>query len=125
MNGDGEHLLRAQSDAEPLLGDPRDGDETEVVEKGGGGGETKRAQTALFTSGPRDGDETENAPAGSGSSLSRIGLRAFDPREGDETETSERGGGPKGRIFAAQGGPRDGDETTPIRESPLGPPVRV
>ena len=89
--------MRAQSDTEPLLADPRDGDETEVTEKGGEGGATKRALMALF---------------------------AFDPREGDETETSERGGS-TGRIFAAQGDPRPGDETTPIRESPLGPPVRV
>jgi hypothetical protein len=57
--------------------------------------------------------------------LSQIGVKAFDPREGDETETSERGGGSKGRIFTAQGDPRPGDETTPIRESPLRPPVRV
>lgn len=121
----GELLMRAQSEAEPVLDDPRDGDETEVVEKGGGGGETKWAQTALFTSGPRDGDETEKTPAGPLFSLSRIGMGAFDPREGDDTETSERGGGSKGRIFTAQGDPRDGDETTPIRESPLGPPVRV
>jgi hypothetical protein len=117
--------MRAQSEAEPILDDPRDGDETEVTEKGGGGGETKRAQTAFFTSGPRDGDETEQAPAGPMSLLSQIGVRAFDPREGDETETSERGGGSKRRLFAVQGDPRDGDETTPIRESPLGPPVRV
>lgn len=118
--------MRAQSDAEPTLDDPREGDETEATPKGGGGGgETKRALMALFTSGPRDGDETEKTPAGPISSLSRIGLRAFDPREGDETETSERGGGSKGQIFTAQGDPRDGDETTPIRESPLGPPVRV
>jgi hypothetical protein len=120
----GELLMRAQSEAEPVLDDPRDGDETEVVEKGGGGGETKRAQTALFASGPRDGDETEKTPAGPLFSLSRIGMGASDPREGDETETSERGGS-KGRIFTAQGDPRDGDETTPIRESPFGPPVRV
>jgi hypothetical protein len=125
MNGDGELFMRAQSEAEPILDGPRDGDETEVTEKGGGGGESKRAQTALFTSGPRDGDETEKTPAGPLSSLSRIGLGASDPREGDETETSERGGGSKGQIFTAQGDPRDGDETTPIRESPLGPPVRV
>lgn len=117
--------MRAQSDAEPILDDPRDGDETEVIEKGGGGGETKRALMALVTSGPRDGDETEKTPAGPVSSLSRIALRAFGPREGDETETSERDGGSKGRIFAAQDDPRDGDETAPIRESPLGPPVRV
>lgn len=45
------------------------------------------------------------------------------PREGDETETTERGGGSKRQIAAL--GPRDGDETTPIRESPSEPPVRV
>jgi hypothetical protein len=120
----GEFDLRAYFHLELLLAGPRDGDDTEVVEKGGGGGQTKRAHAALFASGPRDGDETEKTPAGPVSSLSRSVPKGFDPREGDDTEASERGGGSKGRIFAAQG-PRDGDETTPIRESPLGPPVRV
>ena len=90
--------LRAQCKLELVLSGSREGDKTEPSEKGGGGGETKRALMALC---------------------------ALGPREGDQTETSERGGGSKGRIFAAQGDPRDGDETTPIRESPLGPPVRV
>lgn len=117
--------MRAQSDAEPLLADPRDGDETEVIEKGGGGGETKRALMALRASGPREGDDTEKVQEEPTSSAIRTDSTALDPREGDETETSERDGGSKARIFAAQGDPRDGDETTPIRESPLGPPVRV
>jgi hypothetical protein len=121
-----ELLMRARSDVEPVLDDPRDGDETEVVEKGGGGGETKRALVALYALGPREGDDTEKIQETPTSSALRAD--ALDPREGDETETSERGGGSKGRmgrILAAQGDPRDGDETTPIRESPLGPPVRV
>jgi hypothetical protein len=54
-----ELLMRAQSDVEPVLDDPRDGDETEVVEKGGGGGETKRALVALCALGPREGDDTK------------------------------------------------------------------
>jgi len=94
----GEFDFRAQYELELVLSDPREGDETEVIEKGGGGGTVKRAPAALF---------------------------AVDPREGDETETSERGGGSKRHISTTQEGPRDGDETTPIRESPLGPPVRV
>lgn len=119
----GDLLMHAQSDIEPVLDDPRDGDETEVVEKGGGGGETKRALMALCALDPREGDDTEKLQETPTSSALRAS--ALDPREGDETETSERGGGSKGRIFVAQGDPRDGDETTPIRESPLGPPVRV
>lgn len=95
----GEFDIRAQSVLELLLSGPREGDETEVLEKGGGGGETKRIST------PSD-------------------AVASGPREGDETETTERGGGSNRQIVSAQG-PRDGDETTPIRESPLGPPVRV
>lgn len=94
----GEFDFRAQSEWELLLSGPRDGDETEVVEKGGGNGETKRTASMLIDLGPR---------------------------EGDETETTERGGGAKRQISASQADPRDGDETTPIRESPLGPPVRV
>lgn len=94
----GELDIRAQCELELVLSGPREGDKTEPVEKGGGGGETKRALVTLC---------------------------ALGPREGDETETSERGGGSKGWIFAVQGDPRPGDETTPIRESPLGPPVRT
>lgn len=121
----GEYLLRAQSEVEPVLDDPRPGDETEVTEKGGGGGETKRALMALCALGPREGEDTEKVQETPTSSALRTDSTALDPREGDETETSERGGGSKGRTFTAQGDPRDGDETTPIRESPLGPPVRV
>ena len=117
--------MRAQSEVEPVLEGPREGEETETSEKGGEVGETKRAQATYFAMGPREGEETEKVQEDPSSSASRTDLTALDPREGDETETSERGGGSKGRIFAAQGGPRDGDETTPIRESPLGPPVRV
>lgn len=94
----GEFDFRAQCELELLLCDPREGDETEVVEKGDESGQVKRAATALF---------------------------ALDPREGDETETTERGGGSKRRFALALEDPRDGDETTPIRESPLGPPVRT
>jgi len=94
----GEFDSRALSALKLLLSGPREGDETEVLEKGGGGGETKRVAT------PSD-------------------AMAFGPREGDETETTERGGGSKRQISAL--GPRDGDETTPIRESPSEPPVRV
>ena len=119
----GEFDFRAQCELELVLSGPREGDKTEPSEKGGGGGETKRALVALCALGPREGEDTEKVQESPTSSATRTG--ALDPREGDETETSERGGGSKGRIFAAQGGPRDGDETTPIRESPLGPPVRV
>jgi hypothetical protein len=56
---------------------------------------------------------------------SDLKLLLSDPREGDETETTERGGGSKRRVSVFQEGPRDGDETTPIRESPLSPTVRV
>lgn len=118
MNGDGELLMRAQSDAEPLLSDPREGDETEVTPKGGGGGETKRTLMALCALGPREGEDVEKIQETPNSLALRTDSTALDPREGDETETSERGGGSKERIFV-------GDETTPIRESPLGPPVRV
>ena len=121
----GELLMRTQSDAEPTLDDPREGDETEATPKGGGGGETKRALMALCASDPREGDDTEQIQETPTYSAVRTDSTALDPREGDETETSERGGGSKGHIFIAQGDPRDGDETTPIRESPLGPPVRV
>jgi hypothetical protein len=120
-----ELLLRAQSEIEPVLGDPREGDETEVVEKGDEGGETKRTQTVLSASGPRDGDETETVPESPAESKLRNDAEASDPREGDETETTERGGGSKRHVLPFQEGPRDGDDTTPIRESPLGPPVRV
>jgi hypothetical protein len=119
-----ELLTRAQSEVEPFLGDPREGDETEVIEKGDEGGETKRARSTLFASGPRDGEETEKVQEDPSSAAIRSDLIALDPRDGEETETTQRGGGPSGRI-TAQGGPRDGDDTTPIRESPLGPPVRV
>jgi hypothetical protein len=98
----GEFVMRAQSEAEPfepLLSGPREGDETEGSEKGGEGRETKRAHVTFF---------------------------AVDPREGDETDEAERGGGSRQQmIFTAQEGPRPGDGTTPIRESPMGPPVRV
>lgn len=112
-----------QSELEFLLLDPRPGDETETVEKGGGGGETKRLlSAALFDPDPRDGDETEKTPAGPVG-----GARAGDPREGDETETTERGAGEgsKRRIAVRLEGPRDGDETVPLEESPVSPPVQV
>lgn len=117
--------MRAESDAEPTLDDPREGEETETTEKGGGGGETKRTLTKFRGFDPREGEDTEGIQETPTSSAFGADPNTLDPREGDETETSERGGGSKGRIFAAQGDPRDGDETTPIRESPLGPPVRV
>jgi hypothetical protein len=120
-----ELLIRAQSEVEPLLDDPREGDETEVVEKGDEGGETKRVQAMLVLADPRDGDETEKTPAGPPSSLSRIDPRSSDPREGDDTETSQRDGGSQRQPFVAAEDPRDGDDTVPIRESPLSPPVRV
>jgi hypothetical protein len=120
-----ELLMRAQSEVEPVLEDPREGEETETSEKGGEAGETKRAQATHFAMGPREGEETEKVQEDPSSLVIRTDLTALDPREGDETETSERGGGLKGWVFAAQGDPRPGDETTPIRESPLGPPVRV
>lgn len=93
-----EFDFRAQSESELLLSGPREGDKTEPVEKGGGGGQVKRAHAALF---------------------------ALGPREGDETETSERDGGSRRLISASLEGPRDGDETTPIRESPISPPVQT
>lgn len=120
-----ELFMRAQSEVEPVLEGPREGEETETSEKGGGVGETKRAQATHFAMGPREGEETEKVQEDPSSLMIRTDLTALDPREGDETETSERGGGSKGWPSAAMGGPRDGDETTPIRESPLGPPVRV
>jgi hypothetical protein len=121
----GEFDFCAQCELELVLSGPREGDKTEPLEKGGGGGETKRALMALCALGPREGEDTEKVQETPTSSALRIDSTALDPREGDETETSERGGGSKGRIFAAQCDPRPGDETTPIRESPLGPPVRV
>jgi hypothetical protein len=121
----GEFDFRAQHELELVLSGPRDGDKTEPVEKGGGGGETKRAQLGPSALGPREGEKTEKVQEGPTSSAPRTDLAVSDPREGDETETSERGGGSKRHVIPTQQGPRDGDETTPIRESPLGPPVRV
>lgn len=122
-----DFLMRAQSEVEPVLDDPREGDETEVVEKGEESAETKRSQAVLLVpeSGPRDGDETENTPAGPVSSMPWIAPAAFGPREGDETETSERDGGSQRQISISADGPRDGDDTVPIRESPLSPPVQT
>lgn len=117
--------MRAESDAEPALEDPREGEETETTEKGGGAGEVKRTLMTLRGLDPREGEDTEKIQETPTSSAFGVDPSELDPREGDETETSERGGGSKGRIVAAQGDPRDGDETVPIRESPLGPPVRV
>jgi hypothetical protein len=112
----------ALSCLELWLSGPREGDETEVIEKGGGSGESKRASAALFSLGPRKGDGTEGVDESPASDAV-----ALDPRDGDETEVTERdgGGGSKLRPAAIHGDPREGDETTPIRESPLGPPVRV
>lgn len=93
-----ELLMRAQSEVEPFLEGPREGEETETSEKGGGAGETKRAHAAVV---------------------------AADPREGDETETSQRDGGSQRQTVISSEDPRDGDDTVPIRESPLSPPVRV
>lgn len=114
----GEFDLCEQSELEFLLSDPRPGDETETVEKGGGGGETKRISAAHFALDPRDGDETEGTPAGP------VG---GDPREGDETETTERGAGEgsKRQIAVRLEDPRPGDETVPLEESPVSPPVQV
>jgi hypothetical protein len=120
-----ELLTRTQSELEPVLDDPRDGDETEVVEKGEEGGETKRTQATISVIDPRDGDPTENTPQGPVPSISRNDPEAFDPREGDETETSQRDGGPQRQIPVSAEDPRDGDDTVPIRESPLTPPVRI
>jgi hypothetical protein len=51
--------MRAQSEVEPVLEDPREGEETETSEKGGEAGETKRAQATHLAMGPREGEETE------------------------------------------------------------------
>lgn len=120
-----ELLMRAQSEVEPVLEDPREGEETETSEKGDEAGETKREQATHLTMDPREGEETEKVQEDPSSLVIRADLTALGPREGDETETSERGGGAKRWAFAAEGDPRPGDETTPIRESPLGPPVRT
>lgn len=97
------------------LSGPREGDETEVIEKGGGSGESKRASAALFAWGPREGDGTE----GVDESPPREAV-ALDPRDGDETEVTERdgGGGSKLKPTATHGDPRDGDDTEKIQESP-------
>lgn len=123
MNG--ELVMRASSEAEPVLRDPRDGDETEVIEKGAEGGETKRAFLELSASGPLEGEETERVQAEPSDWPPPTDLAASDPREGDETEVTERGGGSRRHLLPVQQDPREGDDTTPIRESPLGPPVRV
>lgn len=70
----------ALSGLELWLSGPREGDETEVIEKGGGSGESKRASAALFALGPRKGDGTEGVEESPSS-----GVVALDPREGDET----------------------------------------
>lgn len=120
-----ELLMRAQSEVEPVLEGPREGEETETSEKGGGVGETKRAQATHFAMGPREGEETEKVQEDPSSSVIRTDLTALDPREGEETETSQRDGGSQRQPRVVAGDPRDGDDTVPIRESPLGPPVRV
>lgn len=48
-----------------LLG-PREGEETETGERGGGAGETKRLVGTVMLSGPRDGEETEEVQEGDG-----------------------------------------------------------
>jgi hypothetical protein len=49
----------------PSSFDPREGEETEVTERGGeGGGETKRALGATLALGPREGEETEKIQEG-------------------------------------------------------------
>jgi hypothetical protein len=49
----------------PLSFDPREGEETEVTERGGGGGgETKRALSATLALDPRDGEDTEEVQEG-------------------------------------------------------------
>jgi hypothetical protein len=42
---------------------PREGEETETGERGGGAEETKRSKFNLWID-PRDGEETEGTPAG-------------------------------------------------------------
>jgi hypothetical protein len=80
-----EDLLASQA----LLGDPRDGEETEHLERGGG---------------------KLNASA--------FGL-AGDPREGEPTEPLEKGGGISGNFVSPLSavGPRDGEDTEPIEEN--------
>lgn len=110
------------AEQELWLTGPREGDETEVIEKGDDAGESKRIPIGLFALGPRKGDGTEDVAE----SPSRDAV-ATGPREGDETEETMRDGGWRSKLrpAAIHNGPRDGDETTPIKESPLGPPVRV
>jgi hypothetical protein len=119
-----ELLMRPESEVEPVLAGPRDGDDTETSEKGGGGGETKRAHATQFARGPREGEETEKVQEDPSSAI-RSDVTALDPRDGDETETSQRDGGSQRQTAVSAEDPRDGDDTVPIRESPLSPPVRV
>ena len=61
------------------LSGPREGDETEVIERGGGSGESKRGFSTLSTLGPREGDGTEGIREAPPEPV------AAGPRDGDET----------------------------------------
>lgn len=68
---------------------------------------------------PRDGEEAEHLERGGGKvSNAEPGLSAGDPREGEETEHLEKGGGKMGSFvpLLAAVGPRDGEKTEPVEE---------
>ena len=69
-----------------LASGPREGEETEVIEKGGG----KRIREGLLGHDPREGEETEVIERGGGKRLREAPL-GYGPRDGEETEPLEEG----------------------------------
>lgn len=73
-----------------LLEDPREGEQTEPLEKGAG--KISNGVLRSSTGDPREGEETEPLERGSGKiGASAFSLSAGGPRPGEETEPLEEG----------------------------------
>jgi hypothetical protein len=82
-------LLRALD--EPALEGPREGEQTEPLERGGGKISSNSAPS-LSTSGPREGEQTEPVEKGGGKISSGVPLLLTGgPRPGEGTEPLEEG----------------------------------
>jgi hypothetical protein len=73
-----------------LLEDPRDGEDTEPLERGGG--KIHNLGQSLSVGDPREGEETEHLEKGGGKASDLVSLLLVaGPRDGEDTEPLEEG----------------------------------
>ena len=75
--------------SQTLLEDPRDGEDTEHLERGGG--KISGLALGLSVGGPREGEDTEHLEKGGGKQSDFVPLSAAGPRDGEKTEPVEEG----------------------------------